>query len=145
MANSRPSMRYVLIHSLNRPRFTVCPGQTWNVPPILNENLMPCHRPDWHVCPCQSGIWTSSEKMSLFEMATGNDACGKYIYSKAYCPTGKQLVSGGFILSKWSGGSGWNSPDLSMPSPSENAWQIYTGGGVTGGTCLRAIAWCAKN
>lgn len=48
MANSRPSMRYVLIHSLNRPRFTVCPGQTWNVPPILNENLMPCHRPDWH-------------------------------------------------------------------------------------------------
>ncbi|EHT3285532.1 hypothetical protein KXQ37_002612 [Salmonella enterica] len=94
---------------------------------------------------CQSGIWTSSEKMSLFEMATGNDACGKYIYSKAYCPTGKQLVSGGFILSKWSGGSGWNSPDLSMPSPSENAWQIYTGGGVTGGTCLRAIAWCAKN
>lgn len=94
---------------------------------------------------CQSGIWTSSEKMSLFEMAAGNDACGKYIYSKAYCPTGKQLVSGGFILSKWSGGSGWNSPDLSMPSPSENAWQIYTGGGVTGGTCLRAIAWCAKN
>ncbi len=94
---------------------------------------------------CQSGIWTSSDKMSLFEMAAGNDACGKYIYSKAYCPTGKQLVSGGFILSKWSGGSGWNSPDLSMPSPSENAWQIYTGGGVTGGTCMRAIAWCAKD
>ncbi|EBS1343663.1 shufflon system plasmid conjugative transfer pilus tip adhesin PilV [Salmonella enterica subsp. enterica serovar Kottbus] len=94
---------------------------------------------------CQSGIWASREKMSLFEMAAGNDACGKYIYSKAYCPTGKQLVSGGFILSKWSGGSGWNSPDLSMPSPSENAWQIYTGGGVTGGTCMRAIAWCAKN
>ncbi|EBZ4144357.1 shufflon system plasmid conjugative transfer pilus tip adhesin PilV [Salmonella enterica subsp. enterica serovar Kottbus] len=94
---------------------------------------------------CQSGIWASSEKMSLFEMAAGNDACGKYIYSKAYCPTGKQLVSGGFILSKWSGGSGWNSPDLSMPSPPENAWQIYTGGGVTGGTCMRAIAWCAKN
>lgn len=58
MANSRPSMRYVLIHSLNRPRFTVCPGQTWNVPPILNENLMPCHRPDWHGQTCQSGIWT---------------------------------------------------------------------------------------
>lgn len=94
---------------------------------------------------CQSGIWTSSEKMSLFEMAAGNDACGKYLYSKAYCPIGKQLISGGFILSKWSGGSGWNSPDLSMPSPPENAWQIYTGGGVTGGTCMRAIAWCAKN
>lgn len=61
MANSRPSMRYVLIHSLNRPRFTVCPGQTWNVPPILNENLMPCHRPDWHGQTCQSGLWRSSD------------------------------------------------------------------------------------
>ncbi|EGA3814898.1 hypothetical protein H5M41_002958 [Salmonella enterica] len=83
--------------------------------------------------------------MSLFEMVAGNDACGKYIHSKAYCPTGKLLVSGGYILSKWTGGSGWNSPDLSMPSASENAWQIYTGGGVTGETCMRAIAWCAKN
>ncbi|EAX1763215.1 shufflon system plasmid conjugative transfer pilus tip adhesin PilV, partial [Salmonella enterica] len=94
---------------------------------------------------CQSGIWTLSGKISSFEMIPGNDACGKYIYSKAYCPAGKQLVSGGYILSKWSGGSGWNSPDLSMPAAAENAWQIYTGGGVTGGTCMRAIAWCAKN
>ncbi|EJQ8459445.1 hypothetical protein NZM84_005088 [Salmonella enterica] len=94
---------------------------------------------------CQYGIWTSSGKMSLFEMVSGNDACGKYIHSKAYCPAGKLLVSGGYILSKWTGGDGWNSPDLSMPSASENAWQIYTGGGVTGGTCMRAIAWCAKN
>lgn len=93
---------------------------------------------------CQSGIWTSGGKISLFEMVSGNDACGKYVYSKAYCPTGKQLISGGYILSKWTGGSGWNSPDLSMPSPSDNAWQLYTGGGVTGGTCMRAIAWCAK-
>ncbi|EPW1515416.1 shufflon system plasmid conjugative transfer pilus tip adhesin PilV [Salmonella enterica subsp. diarizonae serovar 48:r:z] len=94
---------------------------------------------------CQSGIWTSGGKISLFEMVSGNDACGKYVYSKAYCPTGKQLISGGYTLSKWTGGSGWNSPDLSMPSPSDNAWQLYTGGGVTGGTCMRAIAWCAKN
>ncbi|EAU4783691.1 shufflon system plasmid conjugative transfer pilus tip adhesin PilV [Salmonella enterica subsp. enterica serovar Give] len=93
---------------------------------------------------CQSGLWTLSGKMSSFEMIPGNEACGKYIYSKAYCPAGKQLVSGGYILSKWSGGSGWNSPDLSMPAAAENAWQIYTGGGVTGGTCMRAIAWCAR-
>ncbi|EDO2410440.1 hypothetical protein CWV09_16315 [Salmonella enterica] len=106
---------------------------------------MSFQRPDWHVCPCQSGLWTLSGKISSFEMIPGNDACGKYIYSKAYCPAGKQLVSGGYILSKWSGGSGWNSPDLSMPAAAENAWQIYTGGGVTGGTCMRAIAWCAKN
>ncbi|EFT8064457.1 hypothetical protein JX043_001539 [Salmonella enterica] len=94
---------------------------------------------------CQSGVWTSGRKISLFEMVAGNDACGKYVYSKAFCPTGKLLISGGYLLSKWSGGSGWNSPDLSMPSAPENAWQIYSGGGVTGGTCMRAIAWCAKN
>ncbi|MDJ7162408.1 shufflon system plasmid conjugative transfer pilus tip adhesin PilV [Salmonella enterica] len=95
---------------------------------------------------CQSGRWTENGKVSSFEVISGNDACGKYVYSKAYCPAGKQLVSGGYILSKWSGGSGWNSPDLSMPAAAtENAWQIYTGGGVTGGTCMRAIAWCARN
>lgn len=49
-------MRYVLIHSLNRPRFTVCPGQTWNVPPILKENLIFFQIPDWHVCPCANPV-----------------------------------------------------------------------------------------
>ncbi|MDY8847003.1 shufflon system plasmid conjugative transfer pilus tip adhesin PilV, partial [Escherichia coli] len=97
------------------------------------------------ILSCQSGVWTSSGKVSSFEMVQGNDACGKYVYSKAYCPAGKQLISGGFVLSNWTGGSGWNAPDSSMPSPSENAWQLVTGGGVTGGTCMRAIAWCAKN
>ena len=97
------------------------------------------------ILSCQSGVWTSSGKVSAFEMISGNDACGKYVYSKAYCPAGKQLISGGFHLSNWTGGNGWNAPDISMPSPSENAWQIVTGGGVTGGTCMRAIAWCAKN
>ncbi|EDO1895678.1 shufflon system plasmid conjugative transfer pilus tip adhesin PilV [Salmonella enterica] len=94
---------------------------------------------------CQSGVWTSSGKVSAFEVVQGNDACGKYANSKAYCPAGKQLISGGFVLSNWTGGNGWNAPDASMPSPSENAWRLVTGGGVTGGTCMRAIAWCAKN
>ncbi|EIL6545381.1 shufflon system plasmid conjugative transfer pilus tip adhesin PilV [Salmonella enterica] len=97
------------------------------------------------ILSCQSGRWALPGKISSFEMIPGNDACGQFVYSKAYCPAGKQLISGGYILSKWSGGSGWNSPDLSMPSASDNAWQIYTGGGVTGGTCMRAIAWCAQN
>lgn len=90
-------------------------------------------------------MWRSGGKVSAFEMVQGNDACGKYVYSKAYCPAGKQLISGGFFLSNWTGGNGWNAPDASMPSPSDNGWQIVTGGGVTGGTCMRAIAWCAKN
>lgn len=51
IANSRPSILYVFMHSLNRPRFTVCPGQTWNVPATFNEKLMSFHRPDWHFAP----------------------------------------------------------------------------------------------
>ncbi|HHE1876165.1 TPA: shufflon system plasmid conjugative transfer pilus tip adhesin PilV [Salmonella enterica subsp. enterica serovar Strathcona] len=97
------------------------------------------------ILSCQSGAWTASGKITAFEMVNGNNACGKFIESKAYCPAGKQLISGGFVLSRWTGGSGWNTPDLSMPSPSENAWKIYTGGGVTDGTCMQAIAWCARN
>lgn len=97
------------------------------------------------ILSCQSGVWISSGKLSLFEMVSGNNACGRFVNSIAYCPTGKQLISGGYVLSKWSGGHGWNSPDLSMPSPSENAWKIYTGGGVSGGTCMQAISWCASN
>ncbi|WP_242618420.1 shufflon system plasmid conjugative transfer pilus tip adhesin PilV, partial [Salmonella enterica] len=42
---------------------------------------------------CQSGLWRSGGKVSAFEMVQGNDACGKYVYSKAYCPAGKQLIS----------------------------------------------------
>ncbi|EAY1188699.1 shufflon system plasmid conjugative transfer pilus tip adhesin PilV [Salmonella enterica] len=94
---------------------------------------------------CQSGVWVSSGKLSSFEVVSGNNACGRFVNSVAYCPAGKQLISGGYVLSKWSGGNGWNSPDLSMPSPSENAWKIYTGGGVSGGTCMQAISWCARN
>ncbi|EGS6514344.1 shufflon system plasmid conjugative transfer pilus tip adhesin PilV [Salmonella enterica] len=97
------------------------------------------------ILTCQYGLWAASGKVTDFGMVNGNNACGKYIESKAYCPAGKQLISGGYVLSKWSGGSGWNTPDLSIPSPSENAWKIYTGGGVTGGTCMQAIAWCARN
>lgn len=60
------------------------------------------------ILSCQSGAWTSSGKVSAFEMIQGNDACGKYVYSKAYCPAGKQLISGGWVLSNWTGGNGWN-------------------------------------
>lgn len=73
---------------------------------------------------CQSGLWRSGGKVSSFEMVQGNDACGKYVYSKAYCPAGKQLISGGFILSNWTGGNGWNAPDLSMPSASETPGRL---------------------
>ncbi|WP_081375882.1 shufflon system plasmid conjugative transfer pilus tip adhesin PilV [Serratia fonticola] len=93
---------------------------------------------------CQNGLWTASGKLKDFQMVSGGDACGKYNYSNAYCPAGKQLLSGGYILSRW-GGDGWNAPDLTKPTADGNGWQIYTGGGVDGGSCIQAIAWCANN
>ncbi|WP_241810725.1 shufflon system plasmid conjugative transfer pilus tip adhesin PilV, partial [Serratia sp. 14-2641] len=93
---------------------------------------------------CQNGIWTASGKLKDFQKISGGDACGQYNYSTAYCPAGKQLLSGGYILSRW-GGDGWNAPDLTQPTGDGNGWQIYTGGGVAGGSCIQAIAWCANN
>src|SRR5471030_532538 len=96
------------------------------------------------VLSCQLGVWTASGKMKNFQMVSGGAACGAYISSTAYCPAGKQMLSGGFVLSRW-GGNGWNSPDLSTPSSDGNGWQIYTGGGVSGGSCITPVAWCASN
>jgi hypothetical protein len=96
------------------------------------------------VLSCQNGVWTASGKLKDFQMVSGGDACGRYNFSNAYCPAGKQLISGGYILSRW-GGDGWNAPDLTKPTADGNGWQIYTGGGIVGGSCIQAIAWCANN
>lgn len=96
------------------------------------------------ILSCKDGVWTASEKMRDFQTVSGNPACGKYNFSNAYCPAGKQLLSGGYILSRW-GGDGWNTPDVNMPTPDGNGWQIYTGGGTAGGSCITAVAVCATN
>lgn len=96
------------------------------------------------VLSCQSGVWTASAKMKDFQLVSGAAACGRYVLSTAYCPAGKQMLSGGYVLSRW-GGDGWNAPDTNTPSPDGNGWQIYTGGGVVGGSCITAVAWCATN
>jgi len=96
------------------------------------------------VLSCQGGAWTASAKMKDFQMVSGAAACGRYVFSTAYYPAGKQMLSGGYVLSRW-GGDGWNAPDINTPSPDGNGWQIYTGGGVVGGSCITAVAWCATN
>ncbi|HDO7154532.1 TPA: shufflon system plasmid conjugative transfer pilus tip adhesin PilV [Klebsiella pneumoniae] len=96
------------------------------------------------ILSCKDGIWTTSEKLRDFQTVSGAPACGKYNYSNAYCPAGKQLLSGGYVLSRW-GGDGWNTPDVNMPTPDAKGWQIYTGGGTAGGSCITAVAVCATN
>ena len=76
-------------------------------------------------------MWKSSS-LGSFQRTYGNSACGEH------------GVSGGWTLSGWSGNDGRNAPDSSQPI-SENTWQIVTGGGNSGGQCLRAVAYCADN
>lgn len=92
---------------------------------------------------CQSGVWKSSS-LGSFQRTYGNSACGEHGVSKAVCPSGQRVISGGWTLSGWSGNDGRNAPDSSQPI-SENTWQIVTGGGNSGGQCLRAVAYCADN
>lgn len=94
---------------------------------------------------CKSGIWTpSGNKLKDFIVINGAPACGKYHWSTATCPTEKQLLSGGYVLSKW-GGSGWNGPDNNAPSADGKSWQILTGGGIDNNSCITAYAICATN
>lgn len=120
-----------------------------DAPPVALVSLLTTdrrliYRPVQHLTSCQSGTWKNNGIGSR-NVVNGNQACGSGQYSKAYCPSGSQMISGGYSLTRWSGGSGWNSPDDSRPSLNENAWLIYTGGGVTGGTCMTAIALCTSN
>ncbi|MEB6535897.1 shufflon system plasmid conjugative transfer pilus tip adhesin PilV [Pantoea sp. BS_8] len=92
---------------------------------------------------CINGVLKGPGKLKDFQVVNGPDACGKYSFSRAYCPSGKTLLSGGYVLSRW-GGDGWNSPDANQPT-GDGGWQIFTGGGVAGGSCIQAVAWCATN
>lgn len=96
------------------------------------------------ILSCQSGVWTGSTKLRDFQTVQGPQACGQYQFSNAICPAGKQLISGGYMLSRW-GGEGWNAPDVNIPTPDAKGWQLYTGGGVSGGSCMTAVAMCATN
>lgn len=68
-AISRPSIRYVLMHSLKRPKSCVCPGQTVKVPPTF-QVVFPglCQRPYWHVCLSASTVCGGLTVNSMADM-----------------------------------------------------------------------------
>ena len=119
-----------------------------DAPPVALVSLLTTdrrliYRPVQHLTSCQSGVWKSSS-LGSFQRTYGNSACGEHGVSQAVCPSGQRVISGGWTLSGWSGNDGRNAPDSSQPI-SENTWQIVTGGGNSGGQCLRAVAYCADN
>ncbi|HHV7675390.1 TPA: hypothetical protein ACUNN7_004912, partial [Salmonella enterica] len=59
-------------HSLNRPRFTVCPGQTWNVAPTRNEKFMSFQRPDWHRGKRANPVAGKAQVKSVIKVVLGS-------------------------------------------------------------------------
>lgn len=50
----------------------------------------------------------------------GNIMCNKSGQSIAYCPAGYRMMSGGYVMTKWSDSDGRNAPDSSFPDSSIN-------------------------
>lgn len=99
---------------------------------------------DGMLLSCQNGIWKSLGPLDTFNV-TGGEQCENLKESRAYCPAGSKLVSGGYRLSRWTIQSGaMNSPDAAFPDVSSNSWIVVTPNNEWRTTCFQAIAICSK-
>ncbi|EKP7536964.1 shufflon system plasmid conjugative transfer pilus tip adhesin PilV [Salmonella enterica] len=91
---------------------------------------------------CQSGIWKGSVISSTF-MVYGPSSCG-HKASRAACPSGGTLISGGYQLTAWSqdNRNPFNSPDTNYPDSASNSWIVGGTGTIT--SCFRAVAMCSR-
>ncbi|MGL5384695.1 MAG: shufflon system plasmid conjugative transfer pilus tip adhesin PilV [Serratia sp. (in: enterobacteria)] len=93
---------------------------------------------------CQNGIWKSLGALDTFNV-TGGEQCQNLKESRAYCPAGTKLVSGGYRLSRWTNESAnHNSPDAAYPDIGSNSWIVVTPNNQDRTTCFQAIAVCTK-
>lgn len=100
--------------------------------------------PEGILLSCQNGIWKSLGALDTFN-ATGGEQCQNLKESRAYCPAGTKLVSGGYRLSRWTNESAnHNSPDAAYPDIGSNSWVVVTPNNQGRTTCFQAIAVCTK-
>lgn len=92
---------------------------------------------------CQNGIWKSLGALDTFNI-TGAEQCENLKESRAYCPAGTKLVSGGYRLSRWTVPDILNSPDATFPDVSSNSWVVVTPNNEWRTTCFTSIAICSK-
>ncbi|WP_235784850.1 shufflon system plasmid conjugative transfer pilus tip adhesin PilV [Serratia fonticola] len=92
---------------------------------------------------CQNGIWKSLGALDTFNV-TGAEQCENLKESRAYCPAGTKLVSGGYRLSRWTVSNILNSPDAAFPDVSSNSWVVVTPNNEWRTTCFTSIAICSK-
>jgi prepilin-type N-terminal cleavage/methylation domain-containing protein len=87
-----------------------------------------------------TGKWASQlgGGYTNFYLVAGPQICSLTV-SRAYCPAGTRLVSGGYTLTAYA--STHNSPDSSFPDVGSNAWYI-SGSGST--SCFVPYAMCAN-
>lgn len=96
------------------------------------------------VLSCQSGIWKlQSQPLDTF-MVQGAGQCKNLSPDVATCPAGSKLLSGGYMMQKWSEGAYFNGPDSVYPDPASNSFHISTPNNQKYQVCFAAVAVCAR-
>lgn len=83
---------------------------------------------------------TGLDKVRLIN---GSACSSKNCWAYAQCPSGTRLVSGGWRLTEYSGGTGFHAPHTSRPNPSANRWELFRGG-MNEHRGYQAYAMCAS-
>ena len=73
----------------------------------------------------------------------GSQALGVWSKSYAQCPTNYKLTGGGYLLTTFNGGHGYNAPNGSFADTNNNRW-IVERGGMPENRGFKAYAVCLK-
>jgi len=96
------------------------------------------------VLSCQSGIWKlQSVPLDTFTVQSAG-SCANLALQTAVCPAGSKMVSGGWIMTRWTEGGMHNNPDSSYPDPGSNSWVITTPNNQNRPSCFVSVANCAR-
>lgn len=91
---------------------------------------------------CKDGIWQTQSLSQPFQVVSAQ-ACTNLTQVRSSCPSGAKLITGGYLLSHWTEGGYFNSPDNNYPDPASNSWVINTPNNLSYPACFEAVASCA--
>ena len=86
----------------------------------------------------QTKLWTSFNEPDRSDgnvtgldntiVIKGNTCTSRGCWTYAQCPNNTRLVSGGWELTHYNGGTGFSAPNASFPDVDKNRWALYRGG-----------------
>ena len=85
----------------------------------------------------------SSNKLQTIRVE-GAQALGVWSKSYAQCPTNYKLTGGGYLLTTFNGGHGYNAPNGSFADTNNNRWVVERGG-MPENRGFKAYAVCMRN